>query len=161
MLYGRELRGYRMNPTGQFFDVLFEYFTVNHAEKQTCLLIINGVVINISSVNKAAYSLAIKDGLVVAGNNFGDRHIVTTFHHPSGNTRSIDRGMIRGYEEETNKESRLMGTTDVVNLIVSRKNSLKDQALLFAQTLLTQCLTIFFSGTKLQNRRKILQTPSR
>lgn len=90
-----------MNPIGQFLNVLFEHLTVNHAEKQTRLLIINGVVINISSVYKAAYSLAIKDGLVVAGNNFGDRHIVTTFHHPSGNTRSIDRGMIRGYEEET------------------------------------------------------------
>jgi len=131
-----------MNPIGQFLNVLFEHLTVNHAEKQTRLLIINGIVINISSVYKAAYSLAIKDGLVVAGNNFGDRHIVTTFHHPSGNTRSIDRWMIRGYEEETNKKTRLMGTTDVVNLIVSRRNCLKDQALLFAQTLLTQCLTI-------------------
>ena len=84
-----------MNPIGQFLNVLFEHLTVNHAEKQTRLLIVNGVVINISSVYKAAYSLAIKDGLVVARNNFGDRHIVTTFHHPSGNTRSIDRGMIR------------------------------------------------------------------
>ncbi len=55
-----------MNPIGQFLNVLFEHLTVNHAEKQTRLLIINGVVINISSVYKAAYSLAIKDGLVVA-----------------------------------------------------------------------------------------------
>ena len=143
MGYGGGLRDYRMNPTGQFFNVLFEYLTVNHAEKQMCLLIINGVVINISSIDEAAYSLTIKDGLVVTGNNFGDRYIVTTFHHPSGNTRSIDGRMIGGYEEESNKESRIMGTADVVNLVISRKNSLKDQAFLFAQTFFTQSLTIF------------------
>ena len=141
-VYGRGLRDYRINPTGQIFDVLFEHLPVNHAEKQTRLLIINGVVINISSVDKAAYSLAIKNGFVVAGNNFGDRNVVTTFHYTSGNTRSIDGRMIGGYEKESNKESRLMGTTNVVNLIISRKNGLKDQAFLFVQTLLTQCLTI-------------------
>ena len=89
MVYGGGLRDYRMNPTGQFLNVLLEYLTVNHAEEQTRFLVINRVVINISSVYKSAYSLTIKDGLVVAGNNFGDRHIMTAFHHPSGNTRSI------------------------------------------------------------------------
>ncbi len=146
MVCGSGLRDYRMNPIGQFLNVLFEHLTVNHAEKQTRLLVINGVVVNISSVNKTAYSLAIKDGLVVTGNNFCDRNVVTTLHHPSGNTRSIDGRMIRGYEEETNKESRLMGTTDVVNLIICRKNGLKDQAFLFAQTLFTQFLTILPCG---------------
>lgn len=87
-----------MNPTGQFLNVLLEHFTVNHAEKQTRLLVINGVVINISSIYKTAHSLAIKDGLVVAGNNFGDRHIMTAFHHPSGNARGIDGRMIGGYD---------------------------------------------------------------
>ena len=116
-----------MNPTGQFLNVLLEYLTVNHAEKQTRLLVINGVVINISPIDEPAYSLTIKNGLVVAGNNFGDWYVVTTFHHSSGNTRSIDGWMIGGNEEESNKESRLVGTTDVVNLIISRKNGLKDQ----------------------------------
>ena len=54
-----------MNPIGQFLNVLFEHLTVNHAEKQTGLLIINGVVINISSVYKAAYSLTIKDEITL------------------------------------------------------------------------------------------------
>ena len=75
------LRDYRMNPTGQFLNVLLEHLTVNHAEKQTRLLVINGVVINISPIYKTAHSLAIKNGLVVAGNNFGDRHIMTAFRH--------------------------------------------------------------------------------
>ena len=73
MVYGGGLRDYRMNPTGQFLNVLLEHFTVNHAEKQTRLLVINGVVINISPIYKTAHSFTIKDGLVVAGNNFGDR----------------------------------------------------------------------------------------
>ena len=143
MVYRGGLRDYRMNPTGQFFNVLFEHLTVNHAEEQTRFMVINRVVINISSVYKSAYSLTIKDGLVVAGNNFGDWYVVTTFHHPSGNTRSIDGRMIGGYEEESNKESRLMGTTDVVNLIISRKNGFKDQAFLFAQTLLRNASQYF------------------
>ena len=98
MVYRGGLRDYRMNPTGQFFNVLFEHLTVNHAEEQTRFMVINRVVINISSVYKSAYSLTIKDGLVVAGNNFGDWYVVTTFHHPSGNTRSIDGRMIGGYD---------------------------------------------------------------
>ena len=55
-----------MNPAGQFFNVLFEHLTVNHAEEQTRLLVINGVVINISPIDETAYSFTIKDGLVVA-----------------------------------------------------------------------------------------------
>lgn len=91
-------------PTGQFLNVLFEHLTINHSEEQARLLVINRVVINISSFYKTAHSLAIKDGLVVARNDFGDRHIVATFHNTSGNTRSVDGRMICGYEEETNKE---------------------------------------------------------
>ena len=38
------------------------------------------------------------DGLVVARDDLGNRHVVTAFHHPSGNARGIDGRMIGGYD---------------------------------------------------------------
>ncbi len=88
------LRDYRMSPTWQLTNILLEYFSIDHTEKQTCLLVINGVVINISSINEIAHSLTIKDRLIIAGNNFSYRHIVTAFHHASGNARGVDGRVI-------------------------------------------------------------------
>ena len=116
------LRDYRMNPTGQFLNVLLEHLTVNHSEEQTRLLVINGIIINISSIHEVAHTLTIKDRLIIAGNNLGDRHVVTTFHHASGNAGSVDGRVICSYEEKANKKTCFVGTMDIINLVISRKN---------------------------------------
>ena len=69
---------------------------------------------------------------------------MTTFHHASGNTRGVDGRVICGNEEKANKETRFVGTTDIINLVVSRKNGLEYQAFPFTKTFLAQCLAILY-----------------
>ena len=90
MVYGKGLWENVTCPIGQFLHILFKYRSINHPEKQTCLLIINGVVINIRAVYETAHTLTVKDRLIVA-------HIMAAFHHPSGNARGVDGRMICGY----------------------------------------------------------------
>ena len=122
--------------------VSLEDFSVHHPEQQTGFLIVNGIVVDISAVNNLADAAAVEDRLVVAGDDLGDGHVVTALHHPSGNARGIDGGVACGYEEETDEESCIVGTADVVELVVCRKDSLEYQALALSQAILTQGLAI-------------------
>ena len=69
---------------------MLKQLTINHSEKQTGFVVVNGIVVDVSTVYHAADTPAVKNRLVVAGNDFGYRHVVTAFHHPLGNARGID-----------------------------------------------------------------------
>ena len=53
-----------MNPVRQFFEITFKDLSVNHAEEQTCLLIVYGIVIDITPVGNQAHTAAVEDGIL-------------------------------------------------------------------------------------------------
>ena len=76
---------YRQRPFRNVVGVLLEESAVGHAEKQTSVNIIYGVVVNIHAVGKGDTSLAVEDGFVVARNDFRDGDIVTALHNSLSN----------------------------------------------------------------------------
>ena len=122
--------------------VSLEHFSVHHPKQQSGFLIVYGIVVDVGTVSNLTDAAAVKEGFVVAGDNLCDGHVVTTFHHPTGNARGIDGRMACSYEEETDEEASLVGTTDIVKFVVSRKNSLEYQAFPLSQAILAHGLAI-------------------
>ena len=143
---GREsdVRNNCFGPSWYCRHVSLEYLSVHHPKQQTGFLIVNGIVVDISTVSNLADPTAVKDGLVVTGNDFSDRDIVTAFHHTTGNPRGVYRRMVRGNEENPDEEASLMGTTDVIKFVFCGKNSLKYQALLLTQAFLTEFFAVLY-----------------
>lgn len=131
-----------MYPVWQFLKITFEHLPINHAEEQACLLIVNGIIIDICSVSNQTYAPAVEDRLVVTRNNLGNGYIVTALHHTTSDTRGIDGWMISGNKEYADEEACLMSTTDVVKFVICREDSLKYQTFLFSEAFLSKLCTI-------------------
>lgn len=133
-----------MRPIRQLFCIALENLSVNHTEEQTRLLIIYGIVIDISPIGNQTHTATVEDGLIVAGNNLSDRNVVTTFHYTTGDARGVDGGMIGGNEEYADEETCLVGTTDVIKFVVCREYRFKYQAFTFSETFLAELFTVLY-----------------
>ena len=114
---------YHRCPFRDVIGVLLEQLTVSHAEEQTCFGVIYGVVVDIDAVGNGYDALAVEYGLLVARDDFGNRHVVTTLHHSLGNARGIDGGMTCGDEEQTNEISGFTGSADEIDLALGTSSS--------------------------------------
>ena len=59
-LYATESRNNCMYPIWQFLKITLEHLPINHAEKQTCLLIVYRIVVDVSSIDKHTNSVTIE-----------------------------------------------------------------------------------------------------
>ena len=79
-----------LRPLRDVVGVAFDDGTVRESEKDASLLAVDGVVVDIDAVGNAGGYLTIDDGLLVTGDNFGNRDIVAAFHHTSGDTGGVN-----------------------------------------------------------------------
>lgn len=88
-----------LRPKGDVYGIALEQLSVGHAKKQSGFSVIYRVVIDIDAVGNRCHTLAVEDGLLIARNDFGDGHIVTTFQYALRYARGIDGGVACGYKE--------------------------------------------------------------
>ena len=67
----------RIRPFRDVVCVLFEQLAVAGAIEQAGKLVVDGVVVNVGAVDERDGFLGIDERLVVAGDDFGDRNLMT------------------------------------------------------------------------------------
>ena len=68
----------RLSPLRNIIGILFEKLAIGHAEQQTGICIIDGVIIDIHTVGQSRATLAIDNGLLIAGDSLGSFRCFST-----------------------------------------------------------------------------------
>ena len=64
-----------LRPKGNLIGVALKRFAIGHAEQQASLSIIHGVIVDVHTVGNGRNTLAVEYRLLIARDNFGNRHI--------------------------------------------------------------------------------------
>ena len=80
-----------LRPEGDIVCVALERLAVGHAEQQTGLGIVHGVVVDVHTVGNSCHALAVEYRLLVARDNLGDGHVVLP--DPLGPAITISTGL--------------------------------------------------------------------
>lgn len=100
--------------------ITFDNCAIGKTEEDARLTTIDRIVINIDSVSNTGGHLAIDDGFLITGYYLGNRNIMTAFHHPPGNTSSVDHRRFGADKEQANEEACLLCPTDEVQFVIGR-----------------------------------------
>ena len=147
-----------MCPLRDIVCIAFDDGTISKTEKDSGFQAIDGVVVDIDTVSDAGGHLAVDDGLLVAGDDFGNGDIVASFHHTSGDTGSVNHRRLGTDKEQTDKETRLFGSADEVQLVVGRENCLENHALPVGQAAFAPVGTVFGSLSHRLGRVPVAET---
>jgi len=82
---------YRHRPLRNVVCVAFNQFSIRQSEQKRSVLVFYRIVIDIKTIHRRNYLLAVENGFLVSGNNLDNRNIMTALYHSLCNSSGIDR----------------------------------------------------------------------
>ena len=83
---------YRHRPLRNVVCVAFNQFSIRQSEQKRSVLVFNRIVIDIKTIHRWNYLLAVENGFLVSGNNLGNRYVMTALYHSLCNSAALMDG---------------------------------------------------------------------